>query len=62
MAECRHGTDLTEYDCMNCDGDTVMFDIWWEEESGWGGEHLAEYNLAKEAWMAGIQHIIDDML
>lgn len=28
----------------------MNFDEWWEKESGWGGERLAEYNLAKEAW------------
>jgi len=30
----------------------ITFDEWWEKESGWGGEQLAEYHLAKSAWDA----------
>ena len=36
-------------------GDKDMsFEEWWEKESGRGGEKLAEYNLAKDAWNAAI--------
>ena len=30
------------------------FEDWWEKESGWGGELLAEGHLAKSAWNAAI--------
>ena len=33
----------------------MTFDEWWEKESGWGGEKLAEYHLAKEAWNKAIE-------
>ena len=62
MSECRHGADLDEYNCMNCDDDTFEFEKWWREESGWGdGEKLAEYQLAKAAWFGGIKRVVDDM-
>ena len=32
----------------------MTFDEWWNKESGWGGEMLAEGNLAKAAWNAAI--------
>jgi hypothetical protein len=28
----------------------MTFKEWWENESGWGGELLAEGQLAKDAW------------
>jgi hypothetical protein len=58
--ECRHEVDTDEYDCMNCDNDIVEFDVWWEKHSGWGGEKLAEYNLAKAAWFRAIQYMVED--
>jgi len=33
----------------------MTFDEWWEKESGWGGEHLAEYQLAKASWNKAIE-------
>lgn len=33
----------------------MTFEDWWETESGWGGEMLAEGNLAKAAWNAAIE-------
>jgi len=33
--------------------DAVEFQKWWEHDSGWGGEPLAEYHLAKAAWNTG---------
>ena len=32
----------------------MTFEEWWETESGWGGELLAEGSLAKAAWNAAI--------
>lgn len=32
----------------------MRFEDWWKNESGWGGEHLAEYHLARDAWNAAI--------
>ena len=60
MTECKHGTELEEADCMNCEDEITEFDRWWENESGWGGEKLAEYNLAKEAWFKAIQYIYNE--
>ena len=60
MNQCRHEVDLDESDCMNCEMDFTEFDNWWENHSGWGGERLAEYHLAKAAWFRAIQHIVDD--
>jgi hypothetical protein len=34
----------------------MTFDEWWEKESGWGGEMLAEGNLAKAAWNAAQEY------
>ena len=31
------------------------FEEWWQKESGWGGDHLAEYFLAKDAWNKAIE-------
>lgn len=31
----------------------MTFDEWWERQSGWGGEHLAEYQLARKAYEFG---------
>ena len=31
------------------------FEEWWEQDSGWGGEMLAEGHLAKAAWEASKQ-------
>jgi len=61
MTECRHGTDLDVYDCMNCDSDTEEFLRWWEATGLADGNHLSEYKYARAAWFAGIQHIINDM-
>ena len=61
MTECRHGIDLNEYDCMNCDSDTEEFLRWWVTTGLADGNHLSEYKIAKEARFAGIQHIIVDM-
>jgi hypothetical protein len=32
----------------------MQFEEWWEKESGWGGEMLAEGQLAKAAWTAAL--------
>ena len=32
----------------------MNFDEWWKDKSGWGGEMLAEGQLAKAAWNAAI--------
>lgn len=32
----------------------MNFEEWWENESGWGGDMLAEGQLAKEAWNAAL--------
>ena len=62
MSECRHGTDLNEFDCMNCDRDSEEFERWWENESGYRVKGTDEYNLAKDAWFRAIKYIVDDML
>lgn len=58
MTECRHGTDLAESDCMNCENDDIAFDEWWadrfEKDDG-------QYGFAKSAWEAAIKHIVEDM-
>ena len=28
----------------------MLFEDWWEDDSGWGGYMMAEGNLAKDAW------------
>ena len=33
----------------------MSFDEWWKKESEWGGEHLAEYHLAKAAWNKAVR-------
>lgn len=61
--ECRHGTDLTEFDCCNCGDDATEFERWWKEsygeEDGYGE---ITRHIARKAWFAGMQRIIDDML
>lgn len=37
----------------------MTFEEWWEKESGWGGEMLAEGSLAKAAWNAAIDAATD---
>ena len=32
----------------------MTFDDWWKNDSGWGGDLLAEAHLAKSAWNAAI--------
>jgi len=39
----------------------MTFDDWWKKESGWGGEPLDEYQLAKAAWNKAIEQAANEV-
>jgi len=53
MSFCRHGTDLSDTDCINCEGDEMEFDDWWADRLSKCGMY---YCLAKNAWDAAMAY------
>jgi len=39
----------------------MTFDEWWDQESGWDGERLAEYHIARAAWNKAIELAADQV-
>ena len=68
MTDCKHGTDIDEFDCINCENEIIDFDKWWENYSVKDKERIANYrlagisewHLAREAWLAAIQYMVDE--
>ena len=49
---------------MPLEDERMNFEEWWEKESGWGGEKLAEYELAREAWNKALEQaerVVDEI-
>lgn len=48
-------SELRQREIVMSEAKNTKFDEWWEKDSGWGGEKLAEYNLAREAWSKALE-------
>ena len=50
---CRHGTDLDECDCMNCEYDEIEFQEWYAGLN----RNVTPPDLVREAWFAAIKYL-----